>query len=513
MRLFLGIDIGTSGSRAILIDEKGHVKASASASHTCQSPKPLWSEQSPQEWWDAIKQAVPAACKQANAKPEDIAGIGLSGQMHGLTLLDKKNSVLRPAILWNDQRTAEECAEITSKAGGRAKLLELVSNPALTGFTAPKILWVRKNEPSIYEKAAKALLPKDYIRFLLTGEYATEVSDASGTLLLDVKARAWCKPLLTKLSIDTSMLPEVFESQEVSGKITKEAAAALGNCVKVGTPVVGGGGDQAAGGVGAGIVAKGVASISLGTSGVVFLHSDEVKTDTEGRLHTFCHAVKGKWHMMGCALSSGGSFQWFKNALGHPESAIASLTGNDPYDILIQEARHAPVGSGGLCFLPYLTGERSPHADPYAKGAFIGITPGTTKGMMARSIVEGVCFSLRDSFEVFKTMKVPVSEIRVTGGGAKNPFWRQTLADTFGQETHALMAAEGPAYGVALLAAVGTGAFKSVEEACSATVKTCDMMRPQRNRQKVYDVQYPLWQNLYKSLKGDFEKLAKMQAE
>ena len=509
MALFLGIDIGTSGTRAILIDQKGKLRGVGTASHTCQSPHPLWSEQSPAEWWTAVKQAVPAAVKAAGAKAGEIAGIGLSGQMHGLVLLNKTHEVLRPAILWNDQRTGAECEEITSRAGGRKKLLELVSNPALTGFTAPKILWVRQNEPKIFEQAAKALLPKDYIRFCLTGEFATEVSDASGTLLLDINKRQWSKSLLSKLEIDSSLLPEVFESTVVSGKLSAAAAEAFGGALKAGTPVVGGGGDCAAGAVGAGIVKSGICSVSIGTSGVVFVHADQPKTDPEGRAHTFCHAVPGKWHNMGVTLCAGGSLQWFKNALGHPESAIAALTGGDAYDILVQEALNAPAGSEGLCFLPYLTGERTPHADPYATGAFVGLTPRTTKGHMTRSVIEGVCYSLCDCLQIFRGMKVPVDEIRVTGGGAKNSFWNQTLADVFGQSTCSLAASEGAAYGVALLAAVGTNEFKSVEEACETTVRTCSPVKSDPKRAKVYEKYYPLWQNLYRSLKKDFEALAK----
>ena len=508
MALYLGIDIGTSGTRAILIDGKGKVRGVGTASHTCQSPQPLWSEQSPAEWWSAVRQAIPAACKAAGAKPGDIAGIGLSGQMHGLVLLDKKNEVLRPAILWNDQRTAKECEEITERAGGRKKLLDLVSNPALTGFTAPKILWVRNNEPKIFDRAVKALLPKDYIRFCLTGEYATEVSDASGTLLLDVNKRQWSKALMGKLELDMSLLPECHESHVISGKVSAAAADALGGCVKVGTPVVGGGGDCAAGAVGAGIVKSGVCSVSIGTSGVVFVHADQPKTDPEGRAHTFCHAVNGKWHNMGVTLSAGGSLQWFKNALGHPESAVANLTGGDAYDILVKEALSAPAGSEGLCFLPYLSGERTPHADPFAKGSFIGITPRTTKGHLTRAVIEGVAYSLRDCLEIFRGMKVPVEEVRVTGGGAKNDFWYQTLADTFGQSTCALVASEGAAYGVALLAAVGTKEFKNIEEACEATVRTCNTVKPDAKRAAVYNKYYPIWNGLYKSLKSDFEKLA-----
>ncbi|MGD0094835.1 MAG: xylulokinase [Planctomycetota bacterium] len=509
MAFYLGIDIGTSGTRAIIIDQKGKLRGAATAGHTCQSPKPLWSEQAPAEWWTAVKQAVPAAVKEAKVKPADIAGLGLSGQMHGLVLLDKKNAVLRPAILWNDQRTGAECEEITRLAGGRAALLKLVSNPALTGFTAPKILWVRNHEPRVFEKAARILLPKDYIRFLLTGVYATEVSDASGMLLLDVNKRVWSKALLGKLHLDAALLPECYESHLVSGKVTPAASEALGGALLPGTPVVGGGGDCAAGAVGAGIVRSGVCSVSIGTSGVVFVHADEPKTDPLGRAHTFCHAVNGKWHHMGVTLCAGGSLQWFRNALGEPEGAMARLTGGDPYDLIVQEAQAAPTGCEGLCFLPYLTGERTPHADPLAKGCFIGITPRVTKGYLARAVIEGVAYSLRECINVFRELQVPVREVRVMGGGAKNLFWNQTIADVFTQATCALEASEGAAYGVALLAAVGTKAFKDVEEACAVTVRTCNQLKPDPLRAPVYDKYYPLWQNLYRSLKGDFAALAK----
>ncbi len=505
----MGIDIGTSGTRAIVIDAAGKLHGVGTAAHTCQSPHPLWSEQAPLEWWEAVKIAVKAAVKAAGVNPSDIKGVGLSGQMHGLVLLDKNQEVLRPAILWNDQRTVAECSEINERAGGAARLLELVSNPALTGFTAPKILWVRKHEPRIFDQAVKALLPKDFIRFKLTSEFATEVSDASGTLLLDVTHRVWSKELLAKLEIDESLLPACFESTVPSTKISAAASAALGGALAAGTPVVGGAGDCAAGAVGAGIVKSGVANISIGTSGVVFVHADQPMTDPLGRAHTFCHAVPGKWHNMGVTLSAGGSLQWLKNTIGHPESDVAQSTGGDPYDILVQEAQTVPVGSGGLCFLPYLTGERTPHADPFATGCYIGITPRTTKGYLTRATIEGVCYSLRECIEIFRCMNVPVTDARVTGGGAKNVFWKQTLADMFGQPTCSLAASEGAAYGVALLAAVGTGTFATVEEACEATVKTCGAVEPIPANAAVYSKYYPIWKDLYVALKGSFKRLSR----
>ncbi len=509
MSYYIGIDIGTSGTRALVIDATGALLGSGTALHTCQSPQPLWSEQSPHEWWEAVKIAVPAAVKASGVNPSEIKGVGLSGQMHGLVLLDQNHEVLRPAILWNDQRTSAECSEITDRAGGRTILLERVSNPAMTGFTAPKILWVRKHEPKCFAKAVKALLPKDFIRFKLTGVFATEVSDASGTLMLDVTQRKWSKELLEQLELDGALLPECFESIVPSAEISVEASDALGGSLKAGTKVVGGAGDCAAGAVGAGIVKSGVANVTHATSGEVFAPADQPRTEPLGRAHTFCHAVPGKWHNMGVTLSAGGSLQWFKNTLCHPENSVANLIGGDVYDLIVQEAETAPAGSGGLCFLPYLTGERTPHADPYATGCYVGITPRTTKAHLARATLEGVCYSLRECIEIFRSLNVPVKEARVTGGGAKHAFWIQTLADMFGQSTCTLVASEGAAYGVALLAAVGTGAFNSVEEACEATVKTKGTTEPNPVNVAAYSKYFPIWKDLYGALKNSYKRLAR----
>ena len=370
MSVYLGIDIGTSGTKTLAIDGSGKILAHAMATYPCHHPKPLWSEQDPDDWWDATVKTVRAVVKQAKLKPADVKAIGLSGQMHGSVFLDKKNQVIRRALLWNDQRTAAECEEIEKRAGGRKQLIKMVANPALTGFTAPKILWLRNNEPKNFAKLAKVLLPKDDIRRRLTGEYATEVSDASGMLLLDVVKREWSKPLLSKLDLDLSLFGKCYESEQVTGKLTPETAKLLGlstDCV-----VVGGAGDCAAGAVGNGIVRKGVLSTSIGTSGVVFVHSDAPQVDPEGRLHTFCHAVHGKWHMMGVTLAAGGSLQWFRNALCETMANVAKKSKIDVYDVLTEEAAVTPVGADGLLFLPYLAGERTPHADPLARGAFVG---------------------------------------------------------------------------------------------------------------------------------------------
>ncbi len=383
MAYLLGIDIGTSGTKTLICDQKGKVLATATAEHEIYTPKPGWSEQEPEDWWQATYTATKAVLKKAKVKPADIGGIGLSGQMHGSVFLADGPKALRRALLWNDQRTAAQCAQITEKAGGREALIELVANPALTGFTAPKILWVRENEPKVYEKTKHILLPKDYIRYRMTGEYATEVSDASGTLLLDVVNRAWSDKLLSILQIDKALLPEVYESPLVSGKLSAGGAKAMG--LVEGIPVVGGGGDQAAGAVGNGIVMSGIVSATLGTSGVVFAHGDQPTRDPEGRVHTMCHAVPGKWCVFGCMLAAGGSFQWFRNQLGQNEMAEAKKKKVDPYELLVAQAASAPAGAEGLFFMPYLTGERCPHPDPAARGGWIGITARTTRAMMIRA--------------------------------------------------------------------------------------------------------------------------------
>lgn len=503
--VYLGIDIGTSATKALAIDHKGKILASATAEYPVFHPKPGWSEQDPLDWWTGTVKTVRQLVKSAKLKKADVKGIGLSGQMHGSVFLDRSANVVRPALLWNDQRTAAECVEIESKAGGRAALIAMVSNPALTGFTAPKILWLRNQEPKRFEKVVKVLLPKDYIRLRLTGEFATEVSDASGTLLLDVANRCWSKPLLEKLQLDESLLPTCYESEEVSGRLTADVAAELG--LAEGTPVVGGGGDQAAGAVGNGIVSTGVISATLGTSGVVFAYSDTVQTDPQGRLHTFCHAVRGKWHMMGVILSAGGSLQWYRNQLGQLEVAQAKKQKVDPYELLCAQAAEAPIGSEGLYFLPYLTGERTPHADPHAKGAWIGLTPRHGRPHLVRSVMEGVTYAMRDSLEIIREMGVPIEQIRASGGGGRSPFWRQMQADVYGAKVVTINASEGPAYGVALLAAVGTGEYSNIAEACSKTIKVVTKTNPNSKAKSRYDQTYPLFGQLYRSLKSDFKTI------
>ena len=508
MAVYLGIDIGTSGTKTLAMREDGHILASATEEYPLSSPKPGWSEQDPADWWKASVKSVQRVMKAAKLKAADVAGIGLSGQMHGSVFLDKSGDVIRPALLWNDQRTAAECLEIESLAGGRSKLIQMVANPALTGFTAPKILWLRNKEKKNFQKTRQILLPKDYVRYRLTGEFATEVSDASGTLLLDVVKRDWSTALLGRLQLDASLLPKVYESEDVSGKLSELVAKEMG--LLPGTPVVGGGGDQAASAIGNGIVRKGVVSATMGTSGVVFAHSDEVQVDPAGRLHTFCHAVRGKWHVMGCVLSAGGSLQWFRNQLCQSEIAAARKQKVDPYELITQDAANAPTGSEGLFFLPYLTGERTPHADPHARACWIGLSLRHGKGHMARAVMEGATYAMRDSLEIIKSMQIPVSEIRLSGGGARSQFWRQMQADIYGQPVCTINAEEGPAYGVALLAAAGTGAYKDVVEACKATISVVSKTSQKAAAVKTYNAGYPVYQKLYQSLRDDFADIQRL---
>jgi len=505
MAYLLGIDIGTSGTKTLICDLKGVVLATATAEHPISSPKPNWSEQNPEDWWLSTCKATKEVLKKAKVKGADIQGIGLSGQMHGSVFLDAKGNVLRPAILWNDQRTAKECEEIENAVGGRGALIDLVANPALTGFTAPKILWVRRHQPKIYAKTLQILLPKDYVRFRMTGEYATEVSDASGTLLLDVVNRKWSRQILEVLKIDPQLLPKMHESQEVTGALNAQAARSMG--LIEGIPVVGGAGDQAAGAVGNGIVRKGIISATIGTSGVVFAHSDEPTKDPLGRVHTMCHAVKDKWCVFGCMLSAGGSFQWFRNQLGQAEVSAAKKQKVDPYSLLIEEASKAPAGCEGLQFLPYLTGERCPYPNPNARGGWIGITARTTRAMLIRSIIEGVTFGMRDGLEIMRAMQIDPSEVRASGGGARSDFWRQLQADIYDAPVVVTNASEGPAYGVAILAGVGTGVWKSVEDACNATIRVTEKIKPNRKVVVGYEPRYQVYRKLYGDLRERFEEM------
>jgi xylulokinase len=431
--------------------------------------------------------------------------------MHGSVFLDADGKVIRPALLWNDQRTAAECAEIESRAGGREALVRMVANPALTGFTAPKLLWVRKHEPKAWDQVRQVLLPKDYIRYRLTGAYATEVSDASGTLLLDVANRRWSRELLGKLDIDPAILPACYESPEISAQVSAVGASATG--LAPGTPVVGGGGDQPAGAVGNGIVRPGVVSATMGTSGVVFAHAEQLGFDPLGRLQRGCHAVPGAWHVMGVVLSAGGSFQWFRNELGKAEIAAAKERGIDPYYLLTDEAATVGPCAEGLLFLPYLTGERTPHFDPDAKGAWVGLTVRHGRGHLIRSVLEGATYAMRDSLELIREMGVNIEQIRVSGGGARNPLWKQIQADIYGHDVHSLNSTEGPAFGVALLAQVGTGGFASVPEACDATIRLADQTTVDPRVRGQYDRGYALYRQLYRDLRASFAAISDLVKE
>ena len=507
MTRLLGLDLGTTGAKAVVIDETGKVVSRATEEYPLIVPKPGWSEQDAGEWWKASSNAIRRATEQAGINSGDVEGVGLTGQMHGLVLLDGAGEVLRNPILWNDQRTAEQCAWITGKLGGEREVIRLTCNPVLAGFTAPKLIWVRQNEPSIYSHVRKMLLPKDFIRFKLTGDYATEVSDASGTSLFDVRKRNWSHEVLEGLGIAPDMVPDVHESTVITGEISSEASNETG--LRRGTPVVGGGGDQAAGAVGNGIVRPGVVSATIGTSGVVFAHLDEVKVDPEGRLHTFCHAVPGKWHLMGVMLSAGGSLRWFRDKLGSLEVEAAKERSIDPYDLLASEASKVPAGSEGLLFLPYLSGERTPHKDPDARGVFFGLSLRTDKGHLVRSIMEGVAFGMRDSLEIMKNMGVPIAQVRASGGGARSGLWCQIQSDIYGTELYRMATEEGPAFGSALIAGVGVGTYSSVEAACDKAVRTSASVKPDPGNVKLYDRYYKMYTNLYQSLKTDFKELAK----
>jgi len=508
MAYYLGIDIGTSGTKALITNARAKVLATATAEHGILAPRPGWSEQDPRQWWSATVKATKAVIKKAGINGKQIAGIGFSGQMHGLVITDGADKCLRASIIWNDQRTAAQAAYIEKKIGGRKKLIQLVGNPAMTSYTLTKLLWVRQNEPRIYEKIRHMLLPKDYIRLRMTGEYVGDVSDMSGTLMLDQRKRSWSKAILDAFHIDRGILPPVAESHEITGGVTKTAAAALG--VAPGTPVVGGGGDQQVGAVGNGVVVEGLTSATMGTSGVVFVHSRKYKTDPQGRINTYCSSVKGEYCMFGCMLSTGGSFQWFRNVLGAAEQAQARKKHVDPYELLTAQAAAAPAGCEGVFWLPYLTGERTPHADPYARAGWIGIHNRTTRGALIRAVMEGATFAMNDAVTLLRQRGVRIRQIRLSGGGARSSFWRQMQADIYGTTCVTINAAEGPAYGAALLAAAGTGRFKNVREACKAGIRIMHTIKPTPRSKRLYAKYYRQYRRLYPALKEEFVRMAEL---
>ncbi len=489
MGYFLGIDSSTSGVKALLIDHQGEVIAIGSTELPLYTPQALWSEQDPVDWWNGTVRSIRSALQAAGATGEDVEAVGLTGQMHGLTLLDEHGEVLRPAILWNDQRTGAQCDEIRARLG-KARLIQITGNDALTGFTAPKILWVQQNEPHVFARIRHILLPKDYVRYRMTGVFAIDRADGAGTILFDIKTRDWSPEMLKALDIPLEWLPKTFEGPEITGTVTAEAAALTG--LKAGTPVMAGGGDQAAGAVGVGAVRPGIVSLAMGTSGVVFATTGQAFIEPEGRLHAFCHSVPGRWHLMGVMLSAAGSLRWYRDTF-HPGMG---------YDELLAPAAGVPMGSEGLLFLPYLTGERTPYPDPLARGAFVGLTLRHGQAHMSRAVLEGVAFGLRDSFELMKSAGLAsIEQVRVSGGGARSALWRQILADTFNAELITVNTSEGAAYGAALLAGVGAGAWANVDAACDATIRQTGSTKPGAEGVAYYDRAYRYYSQLYPALK------------
>ena len=499
---FIGIDVGTSSIKALLVDGEGRVIASSNPEYPFQTPAPLQAETDPEVWWEATCRALRELVGKTDAA--SISGIGLTGQMHGLVLLDDKGNPLRPCIMWNDQRSFKECEEMT-EAIGEAEVLRITGNPILAGFTAPKLRWVEKHEPEVFSKISKVLLPKDFIRYRLTGEFFSDVSDASGTSMLNVGERKWSDEILSAMGWSRAWLPEVTESTVASTRISGEASSLTG--LATGTPVIAGGGDQAAQAVGCGIVQEGMVSATLGTSGVVFAQSDQYRVEPEGKLHAFCHAVPGKWHLMGVMLSAAGSFQWYKNQLGREEQKLESEGGPNAYDTLTASAETVPPGSEGLIFLPYLSGERTPHPDPHARGCFIGLSVRHEKRHLTRAVLEGVSFGLNDSVELMRNLGVNPKEIVLSGGGTRSALWKQMLADIFSSRCTMVNALEGAAYGAAVLAAVGSGAFSSVEDACDRWIRQTEVVEPSGENSS-YAKFYSIYRSLYPTLQETFRSLA-----
>ena len=497
----LGIDVGTGGSRALIMDETGRVVGSATHDHVAfASPEIGWAEQDPHDWWAATRMAIRKVLGQTSTTSDEIAAVALTGQMHGAVLLDDKDEVLRPALIWCDQRTAEECVYLNETIGSD-RIIDLTCNPALTNFTLTKLLWVRKHEPEIWKRFRSFLLPKDYVRMRMTGVKAIDVAEASGTLLLDVANRRWSKEMMGAVGLDEHCAPQVFESPEVVGRISVLGAAETG--LKVGTPVIAGAGDQAAGAVGMGIVSTGAVSATIGTSGVVFAATDRPALDPRGRVHTFCHAVPGRWHVMGVTQAAGLSLRWFRDNFG-----AGSDDGRDPYERLCQEAAKAKAGEDGVYWTPYLMGERTPHLDPEARAALVGLNAKHGRGTIIRAILEGVAFSLRDTFSIFDEMRVPVTEVRLGGGGARAELWRQIQAEIYGRTVSTVKAEEGAAYGAAILAGVGVGQWPDVESACHEVVKIDRVVDPDRKSAEIMNSCYEVYRRIYPALAPLFHPAA-----
>lgn len=507
MSYVIGVDLGTSGTKTVLFDEIGNVIASHTVEYPLYQEKNGWAEQDPLDWYNATITTIKTVLDKSNIDSAEIKGIGLSGQMHGLVMLDKDFNVLRKSIIWCDQRTGKECEEITEIVGAE-KVIKITANPVLTGFTASKIRWVMKNEPDVFEKCRYILLPKDYVRLMLTGELATEVSDASGMQLLDVPNRKWSKTMLDALNISEDMLGKVYESPEVTGEITQKVADITG--LKKGTIVVGGAGDNAAASVGTGVVEDGKAFTTIGTSGVVYAHTSKVTIDPKGRVHTFCCAVPNCWHVMGVTQGAGLSLKWFRDNFCTSEKETAKLMGVDEYYLMDKEAEKIPVGADRLLYLPYLMGERTPHLDPNARGMFFGLSAIHGKSHMLRAVLEGVAYSLRDCVEVFKEMNINVNDMMACGGGGTSPLWRQMLADLYACDVKTVASKEGPALGVGILALTGSGVYSSVQEACANIIKTDKVQAPINDNIPKYEKYYQLYREIYPAIKEQCQKLASL---
>lgn len=507
MSYVIGVDLGTSGTKTVLFDEIGNVIASHTVEYPLYQEKNGWAEQDPLDWYNATITTIKTVLDKSNIDSAEIKGIGLSGQMHGLVMLDKDFNVLRKSIIWCDQRTGKECEEITEIVGAE-KVIEITANPVLTGFTASKIRWVMKNEPNVFEKCRYILLPKDYVRLMLTGELATEVSDASGMQLLDVPNRKWSKTMLDALNISEDMLGKVYESPDATGEITQKVADITG--LKKGTIVVGGAGDNAAASVGTGVVEDGKAFTTIGTSGVVYAHTSKVTIDPKGRVHTFCCAVPNCWHVMGVTQGAGLSLKWFRDNFCTSEKETAKLMGVDEYYLMDKEAEKIPVGADRLLYLPYLMGERTPHLDPNARGMFFGLSAIHGKSHMLRAVLEGVAYSLRDCVEVFREMNINVNDMMACGGGGTSPLWRQMLADLYACDVKTVASKEGPALGVGILALTGSGVYSSVQEACANIIKTDKVQAPINDNIPKYEQYYQLYREIYPAVKEQCQKLASL---
>lgn len=502
MKYTLGVDLGTSGTKTVLFDQYGATVASASKEYPLYQPENGWAEQDPDDWWDAARETISTIMSTSHVSPSDIVGLGISGQMHGLVLTDEDGRVLRKAIIWCDGRTARQCEELTRRVTPE-RLIAISANPALTGFTAGKILWVMEHEPEIFARARHILLPKDYVRFRLTGEYASEMSDASGTNLLDVPSRRWSEEIADAMNLDMSMLPPLYESSEQVGVISEEAARQTG--LMAGMPVAGGAADNMAGAIGTGVASAGRAFTTIGTSGVVYAHSDTVQIDPQGRVHTFCSAVPGAYTVMSCTLAAGLSLRWFRDTFCSAEMAAASQMDVDPYILMNQQADKSPIGANRLIFLPYLMGERSPVLDSNARGAFIGLSTIHTRRDLLRAVMEGVIYSQRQNLDILRGMNVVPNEMLACGGGARSPFWRQMMADVFNMPVKTAQNTEGPALGAAILAGTAAGLYKDVPSACRELIVEGNTLTPDSARHNAYEPFFNLYTRLYPALKDVYQ--------